>query len=288
MHSGASGPAATIAPVAYGPAHGAGTSRDGFLDRRTGGSGVIRVVGSGFGRTGTMSTKRALEMLGFGRCYHMEEVIRRPAHARVWLEVAEGRPVDWHALFAGFGSTVDFPASVVWEDILAAFPDAKVLHTVRPADAWYDSTAETIARSYDHVVPWMRRIPVIARPFRMSNKLIWEDLFGGRFDDRAHAIEVYESWTQHVRDTVPADRLLVFDVAEGWEPLCEFLDVPVPDEPFPRVNDRVTMLRRLRTMRAVGYAIPVVAASGAGAALRRAQRRRGTRTSTATASITAP
>ena len=232
----------------------------------------VQVIGSGFGRTGTMSTKRALEHLGFGPCYHMEEVMRRPSHARVWADVAAGRPVDWRRLFAGYGSCVDFPASVVWEELLAEWPDAKVLHTVRPADRWYESTAETIAHSHDHLVGWMRRIPPIERPFAMSDQLVWERLFDGRFDDRDHAIEVYGRWTEHVCATVPPERLLVFDVAEGWEPLCAFLGVPVPDRPFPRVNDRATMLRRLRALRAAGYAIPLAAATAGVAAVRRAQR----------------
>ena len=236
----------------------------------------MQVIGSGFGRTGTMSTKRALERLGFGPCYHMEEVMRRPSHARAWADVAEGRDVDWRVLFDGYGSSVDFPASVVWERLVAEFPEARVLHNCRAADAWYDSTAETIARSHDHVVPWLRRVPVVERPFAMSDRLIWDGLFDGAFDDRDHAIEVYEKWTAHVQATVPPDRLLLFDVADGWEPLCEFLGVPVPDEPFPRVNDRATMLFRLRALRVAGYAIPAAAAgaaaAGAVAAVRRLQR----------------
>jgi hypothetical protein len=247
----------------------------------------LRVIGSGFGRTGTMSTKHALEQIGFGPCYHMEEVFRRPSHAKRWVGVAEGRPVDWRELFAGYGSAVDFPVSVVWEEILAAVPDAKVLHTVRDADAWYDSTATTIARAQEFIAGWLLRIPAVHRPFHVSELMVWDGLFDGRFDDRDHAIAVYHRWTDHVLATVPADRLLVFDVAEGWEPLCAFLDVPVPDTPFPRVNDRAEMMRRLYAARVAGYALPAVAATGMAAAVR-AQRRRGTSTSTATADITSP
>lgn len=247
----------------------------------------LRVIGSGFGRTGTMSTKRALELIGLGPCYHMEEVFRRPSHAKVWEDVSLGRPVDWHGLFAGYRSAVDFPASVVWEELLDAFPDAKVLHTVRPADAWYDSTVETIAHAHDHVAPWLRLVPPVERPFAMSDRLVWGRLFGGRIDDRDHALAVYERWTARVCELVPPDRLLVFDVAEGWEPLCRFLDVPVPDVAFPRVNDRATMRRRLLALEVAGYAVPALAAS-AGFLAARAQRRRGTRTRTATVTTTAP
>lgn len=236
----------------------------------------MRVVGSGFGRTGTLSTKRALEILGFGPCYHMEEVIRRPSHVRAWLDVADGRPVDWHDLFAGFDSSVDFPASVVWEDLVAAFPDAKVLHTVRDPARWYDSTAETIARSPTLVPRWVRTaVPPIDRFFRVSEVLIWGQLFEGRFHDRERAIEIYEEWTDLVRERVPADRLLVFDVADGWEPLCRFLAVPIPEQPFPRVNDRRTMLRRFAAIRAISRGLPVVGALLAGRRLLAILRRSG-------------
>jgi hypothetical protein len=209
----------------------------------------VQVIGSGFGRTGTRSTKDALELLGFGPCYHMEEVIKRPRHARAWLDRAEGRDVDWRALFSGWGSTVDFPASVVWEELLEVFPDAKVVHTVRDPQDWWESTVETIATSGERVDPWLRRlVPAVDTPFRLNELLVWDGVFDGRIHDRDHAIAVYEAWTDHVVRTVPADRLLVFDVAAGWAPLCGFLGVPVPDVPYPRRNDRAEMRRVLRTL----------------------------------------
>jgi hypothetical protein len=209
----------------------------------------VQVIGSGFGRTGTRSTKDALELLGFGPCYHMEEVIKRPRHARAWLDRAEGRDVDWRALFSGWGSTVDFPASVVWEELLEVFPDAKVVHTVRDPQDWWESTVETIATSGERVDPWLRRlVPAVDTPFRLNELLVWDGVFDGRIHDRDHAIAVYEAWTDHVVRTVPADRLLVFDVADGWAPLCDFLGVPVPDVPYPRRNDRAEMRRVLRAL----------------------------------------
>ena len=207
----------------------------------------VQVIGSGFGRTGTRSTKDALEILGFGPCYHMEEVIKRPRHATAWLARGRGESVDRRELFAGWGAAVDFPASVVWEELLEAFPDAKVLHTVRDPQDWWESTIETIATSGDRVDPWLRRsVPAVDTPFRLNELLVWEGVFDGRIHDRAHAVAAYEAWTEHVVATVPADRLLVFDVSDGWEPLCEFLGVPVPDVPYPRRNDRAEMRRVLR------------------------------------------
>lgn len=226
----------------------------------------LRVIGSGFGRTGTTSMKAALELLGFGRCYHMQEVFKRPSHARAWGRWRPGAPsdIDIDALFTGFGAAVDFPAALLYSQLLQRFPDAKAVHTVRDPDRWYDSTAETIYRARDvfRSAP-LRFLPPVRNLYEMLDAVIWDGLFGGRFEDRRHAIGVYERWTAEVRRTVPADRLLVFDVAEGWEPLCEFLEVPVPHRPFPRVNDKDVFQRRLGAIRLASRAVP----GAAGAAL---------------------
>ena len=233
----------------------------------------MRVIGSGFGRTGTLSLKRALEELGAGPCYHMEEVMKTPAHVGIWHEVALGRPVDWHALFAGYRSSVDFPASVVYRDLMNAFPDAKVVHTVRDADQWYESTLDTIYQGRTLIPGWVRRlVPFAGNWSEMVEQQVWVGLFDGRFEDRSYAIERYHAWTVEVIATVPADRLLVFEVADGWAPLCEFLGVLQPAGPFPRVNDRASMLRRFRLVRIATRVAPV-AGVGVVAALYWAVRR---------------
>ncbi len=220
---------------------------------------VMRVIGSGFGRTGTLSLKLALEELGFGPCYHMEEVIRQPAHVDKWHDVALGRSVDWHRLFEAYDSAVDFPASVVYRELMEAFPDVRVVHTVRDADRWYDSTSETIYRGSALFPRWLRVIvPTLGRWVEMVDLLIWGRLFDGRFEERDLAIERYGAWTAEVIATVPPDRLLVFEVSDGWGPLCEFLEVLQPDAPFPRVNDRDTMLRNFRLLRIATTAAPFV------------------------------
>lgn len=250
----------------------------------------MQVIGSGFGRTGTLSTKHALEILGFGPCHHMEEVLRHPAEGREWVRIARGGTPDWAQLMARYGSCVDFPASIVWKQLLEAFPDAKVLHTVRDPERWYDSTRSTIFRSGDFITGWVRAATPAGYPVEIARRMVWDGLFDGRFEDRAHAIAVYERWTTDVVASVPADRLLVFDVAQGWEPLCAFLDVPVPDRPFPRVNDRDALMRRMRAARWAGRLLPAVALAALGyaarPAVRMAQRRVGT--STDTADMTTP
>lgn len=193
----------------------------------------LQIIGAGFGRTGTLSTKTALEQLGFDRCYHMLEVGLHPEHPTLWRRAAAGEDVDWDVLFEGYRATVDWPACAFWPQLAAAFPRAKVLLTVRDAEAWCASFRDTIAR-------------VIVPPFPagaegilgMAQQVIVDGTLDGALGDDRHLVECYERHNQRVIDAIDPERLLVFDVREGWEPLCAFLDRPVPDEPFPNVNDR--------------------------------------------------
>lgn len=220
----------------------------------------MKVIGSGFGRTGTLSLKMALEQLGFGPCYHMEEVLKRPKHIQVWHDVSYSKPVNWQSLFQGFQSTVDFPASVCYQKLMAAFPEAKVIHTVRDPERWHNSTSETIYQASSIFPRWLQKVvKPIGRVIEMQERLIWQNLLEGSFENRERAIEIFQQHTEEVKRLVPADRLLIFSVKEGWEPLCRFLDVPVPDTPFPHVNDRETMIKRFRTMRMVSRWGPVAA-----------------------------
>ncbi len=242
-------------------------------------SSDVELIGTGFGRTGTLSTKHALERLGFGPCHHMLEAMAHPGQFRHLEAHVRGEPVDWGAAFAGYRSQVDFPGACVWRELLEAFPEAKVLHTVRDPGRWWDSTRATIWEARTAVAPWVRRlVPAVDRAFAVNEALIWEGLFDGRFLDRDHALAVFEARTAEVVATVPADRLLVFEVADGWEPLCAFLDVPVPDEPFPHVNDAAAMGARVRAARVATHGAPwAVGAVAAGVAARRARRRAGGR-----------
>lgn len=194
---------------------------------------ALRVVGAGFGRTGTLSTKTALEQLGFTRCYHMLEVGLHPDHPAAWRRAASGGPVDWASLFDAYQATVDWPACAFWPELIAAFPDAKVLLTVRDPADWCASFRDTIARVLALPAP-----PGAEEFFAMIHETITVRTLGGEVGDDDHLIACYERHNQQVIDTVPSDRLLVFDVREGWEPLSGFLGCAVPDEAFPNVNDR--------------------------------------------------
>lgn len=191
----------------------------------------LRVIGSGFGRTGTMSTKEALGLLGLGPCHHMLEVMENPAQPALWKAVAAGEKVDWADVFEGYVSQVDWPGAHVWHETSIAFPDAKVVHTERPEDAWWKSFNETIGRFFA-VYSDLEMPPHITDIFSTMNRWLIKETFGD-FTNRDSAIAAYRLNNEKVRDTIPADRLLVFHVADGWDPLCRFLELPVPNTAFP-------------------------------------------------------
>ncbi len=209
---------------------------------------AMKVVGAGFGRTGTLSLKNALEKIGCGPCYHMLEVFPRPDHVAMWHKLAFSQQMDWDLVFRDFRATVDWPAARWWREIAAHFPDAKVLLSVRDPEAWYKSMTDTIYQPMKWPVPG--DVPEMVRlQNEMVRKAILADTFDNRFEDKAHAIGVFNRHIQEVRDTIDPARLLVFDVREGWEPLCRFLEVPVPTDPFPRVNDTASTQAMIARMR---------------------------------------
>jgi len=207
----------------------------------------LSVLGAGFGRTGTMSLKHALERLGFGPCYHMLEVRHNPGHDRLWMDAVQGRAVDWDALFADYASACDWPQCHFWRPLAAHYPEAKVILTLRDPQAWYRSISNTI---FPHLCadadPAQPRA-VLHRA--MTRALIQEQVFGGRWQDREHVLAVYRAHVETVRRELPPQRLLVYDVSQGWTPLCEFLGVDVPDEPYPRVNSTEEFKARAATPR---------------------------------------
>jgi len=226
--------------------------------------GELLVVGTGFGRTGTLSLKRALDRLGFGPTYHMQEALRRPSHLRAWCEYARTGAMDWDALLGRFRSTVDYPTCLAWRELADRNPEAKVIHTVRDAEAWWESTATTIYQGRTVLPHWFRGLYRPAGDYgEINERLLWQGLFGGRFEDRDHAIAVYRRHTAEVVTGLDPERLLVFEVSQGWEPLCRFLGVPVPDEPFPHVNDAAWMRRRILAVRYATRALPVAAVAAA-------------------------
>ena len=206
---------------------------------------TIKVVGAGFGRTGTLSLKIALEMLGIGRCYHMAEVFQNPGHAELWSAAADGS-VDWETLFAGYGATVDWPSTYFWKELANYYPDSKIILTHRPTQSWIKSAKETIFGAIGAPTPDDK--PHMAAQKSMAKKLIVEGTFGGNIEDPAHLAAVYDNHLDEVRRTIPAERLLVYQVSEGWEPLCKFLGIPVPAVDYPKVNSTEEFKSRVVTL----------------------------------------
>ena len=189
----------------------------------------LKLIGAGFGRTGTTSIKLAYEQLGLGRCYHMIEVFSHPGATGRWIRAANG-DVDWEEMFNGYTASVDWPGCHFWRELIALYPHAKVLLSVRDPEAWFASTQATI---FSDLTDRASEMPPDF--MAMYEKVVAADV-GGDVSDRAACIAAFERHNAEVIRSVPKDRLLVYDVKEGWKPLCRFLDVPVPDAPFPRAN----------------------------------------------------
>ncbi|MBX7495505.1 hypothetical protein K3172_06495 [Qipengyuania sp. 6B39] len=193
---------------------------------------ALKVIGAGVGRTATFTMKFALEHLGYGPCFHMAELF---ADARrqvpLWLDAIAGQP-DWDEIFKGFQSTVDYPSASYWRELADYYPEAKVLLTMRDPDSWFESVSETIFSD-------AMQAHLVGTPTGdMMKGAIFDHFDGGDIRDRAFMTKWFADRNADIIASLPAERLLVFHPKEGWESLCRFLDVPVPPEPFPRVNSR--------------------------------------------------
>jgi hypothetical protein len=195
----------------------------------------MKVIGAGFGRTGTLSLKAALERLGFGPCYHMVEFLEHPEHGPRWVAALSGETVRWEDLFAAYESTTDWPACNFWRELADAYPDAKVILTVRDPERWWDSISSTLFAVYRAGA--LPGSPAAAAEMRRMSELLMGGTFDGRVEDRDLVLRRFEEHNERVRRGIPPERLLVYQVSEGWGPLCEFLGVQRPDEPFPRLNE---------------------------------------------------
>jgi Sulfotransferase domain len=194
---------------------------------------TLAVIGAGFGRTGTLSLKLALEMLGFGPCYHMVEVFKTPGHAERWAAAASQTNVDWDDLLNGYNSAVDWPSTYFWRELAEYYPNAKIIHTERSTESWIKSVNETIFRA---IAGNSDDGAHVDAQRAMARELVFNRTFGGQVDDRAHLARIYENHSKEVKRTIAPERLLVYQSGQGWEPICKFLGVPVPAAPYPKVN----------------------------------------------------
>ena len=194
----------------------------------------MQVIGVGVGRTGTYSLKLAINQLGFGPCHHMEEVLHNmPVHVPLWSAAAAGEP-DWMRIYDGYESAVDWPTACFFRELVREFPSAKFVLTQRDPEKWADSFGATIYRllagrdqAPDEMRAWLN----------MASDVIARTGFPAGLD-REKLMQAFIAHNDAVKETIPVNQLLVFEVKDGWEPLCTFLDVPVPAEEFPRTNHR--------------------------------------------------
>jgi len=213
----------------------------------------IKVIGAGMPRTGTLTQKTALEALGFGPCYHMVDVLSDLEQASLWERALDGDG-PWEEIFDGFHATVDWPGGYFYRELADHYPDAKVVLSVRDAAVWERSMRQTVwsVRHGESLIRLLSSAQACVNPswagfLNMIDRLLWEGegTFAQNSDSPEQMIETMHRHNATVQSVIPAERLLVWNVAEGWEPLCEFLEVPVPDEPFPHVNDRREFLNRI-------------------------------------------
>jgi len=213
----------------------------------------IELIGAGLPRTGTLSQKEALELLGLGPTYHWVNILADLDQVDVWNRAMDGEG-PWEEVFGGFRSTVDWPGGFFWRELIDAYPNAKVLLSVRDPEAWEPSFRETVwnmghGENLIHLLSsaraqidprWRRYVALVERMFWSP-----EGTFAAGHEQPQQLIDAFVEHNEEVKRTVPADRLLVWEVKDGWEPLCEFLGVPVPSEPMPHANDRDTFLGRV-------------------------------------------
>ena len=195
---------------------------------------TLKVVGAGIGRTGTYSLKIALNQLGLGPCHNMEEVLlNMPVQLPLWQAAVQGRP-DWETIYKGYESAVDWPTARFFRELNVANPEAKFILGHRSARSWAESFSQTIYKLLSDI----EQAPDEQRDWlTMVTELITQNAIPPGLDV-AGLEKAFIAHVEAVKAAIPASRLLVYEVKDGWEPLCAFLGVPVPDEPFPRTNNR--------------------------------------------------
>ncbi|QMU57700.1 MAG: sulfotransferase family protein [Boseongicola sp.] len=204
---------------------------------------TLSVLGLGFGRTGTESLKKALEILGCGPCYHMFEVLPHQNRVDEWVSLVQGKTPDWDKTFAGYHASVDWPGAFFWRELAEHYGDAKFILTTREPERWYDSMAKTI-------LPLLRETAV--DPNSLANQMFISRTFGGDIDDRDNVIETFLRHNAAVKAAIPSDQLLELEVGAGWDPLCAFLGIDVPDVPYPwgnRADEFVDNIDRAQAQR---------------------------------------
>jgi len=208
----------------------------------------IKIIGAGFPRTGTNTLRESLELLGFSKTYHMKQLLVHPENLHYWTKLSETRRTDWDGLYNGYDATVDFPCYPWYKEHMKQYPEAKVILSIRPFEDWYTSFSCTIWQAQNpseeqrmEIAQRMAADPRLKAVFQVlgfAKQTINEGHFRGKFLDKDFMEKVFNDHTEEVKNYVPSNKLLVYDVCEGWEPLCKFLNAEVPDESLPHTNKK--------------------------------------------------
>eukprot|EP00092_Neocalanus_flemingeri_P009387 GFUD01010101.1.p1 GENE.GFUD01010101.1~~GFUD01010101.1.p1 ORF type:complete len:282 (+),score=55.81 GFUD01010101.1:104-949(+) len=245
------------------------------------------LIGAGLPRTGTASTCSALEKLLPGKCHHMKRAFTGSQDAIFWPRAARGELLeeDWKQFITseGLSAAVDYPMSLYWKDLLKMYPNAKVLLTDRDPVKWYLSVRNTIRQAVSFIMASWGGFPLrligrlLGRPVGPAlftctaptylGAKYPQGMFGAVDAGEETAVKFFNDWKAEVIREVPADRLLVFEVKQGWAPLCKFLGVPQPDGPYPNVNDTKEQQEMLGKMKKICFLFWSVAAASVGAAV---------------------
>ena len=227
----------------------------------------LRIIGVGFGRTGTLSLQYALNELGFP-CYHMFEVLenkKNKSHLDFWNRVANspvGQQHNWEKVFANYTATVDNPGCCVWRELVQTYPDAKVILTLHPKgpETWYESTYQTIYMSqYKWQFKVLNLVPLVRKMNNMTSKLIWQRSHKNTMHNKQAAIARYNEHIEEVTKTIEQEKLLIFTVDQSWGPLCNFLGVAIPNKPFPNKNDREQIKKTISKINRIAWLMMVTA-----------------------------
>ncbi|CAN5370793.1 sulfotransferase family protein [soil metagenome] len=208
----------------------------------------IKIIGAGLPRTGTNTLKASLEKLGYIKTYHMKELLVYPENLHYWLTLKNTGTTNWDELYNGYQATVDFPGYPWYKEHMKRYPDAKVILTVRPFEKWYLSIQSTIWQAGPQTIPqklamiskllFNPRLRSVIKCVKFAKSSIFGVHLEGKFQDKAFAEKVFNNHIENVKAYVPEKQLLIYDVSEGWGPLCKFLELPEPLEPLPHLNKK--------------------------------------------------
>ena len=215
-------------------------------------SQTVEVIGAGWGRTGTASLKKALQILGYDPCYDMIELLQQD-QSDFWIKVLEGKhSYDFDEIFNGkvkYTATCDFPASLFWKEQLNRYPNAKVILTARDPEKWYDSAVDTIFTGTPVCQDWfgLSAVKCLGMLPEKLGELLFEALFRGDWS-KENMMAKYNEHNERVQKECPKDKLLVLKVTDGWKPLCAFLNKPIPNVPFPHENEKPLLQQFLTSL----------------------------------------